>query len=256
MDIKQPRIVSLFSGAGGLDIGFHKAGFKTVFATDIWDKACETLKNNGMSERIFCGDVRQIDFTSLSQEIGGVDCLIGGPPCPPYSQTRHYLIGKADGFQDEKAGFAVPEYFRALETLRPKVFFFENVDGFMFKTHTEAFSFLKDRSEELGYDITFKVINCANYGIPQTRKRFICVGVQKGLGKFEFPKETHLISYAIYTDTLKIKQKIRPISPRQHLYLAPNTVASNNLASLQKLKPHITSNKTENAWRKASRINR
>ena len=57
MDIKQPRIVSLFSGAGGLDIGFHKAGFKTVFATDIWDKACETLKNNGMSERIFCGDV-------------------------------------------------------------------------------------------------------------------------------------------------------------------------------------------------------
>ena len=191
MDMKHPKIVSLFSGAGGLDIGFHKAGFKTVFATDIWDKACETLKNNQMSERIFCGDVRQIDFASLKQEIGDVDCLIGGPPCPPYSQTRHYLIGKADGFQDEKAGFAVPEYFRALETLRPKVFFFENVDGFMFKTHTEAFSFLKDRSEELGYDITFKVINCANYGIPQTRKRFICVGVQKGLGKFEFPKETH-----------------------------------------------------------------
>lgn len=193
MDLNRRKIkvVSLFSGAGGLDIGFHQAGFHTVFATDVWDKACETLRKNHTADEVVCGDIRNIDFKELKSKIGTVDCLIGGPPCPPYSQTRHYLIGKADGFADEKAGFAVPEYFRAVEELRPTVFFFENVDGFSFKTHQEAFSFLKEKSDALGYNISYKVINCANYGVPQTRKRFICVGTKKGLPSFVFPEETH-----------------------------------------------------------------
>ena len=191
MDISTNNIVSLFSGAGGLDIGFHNAGFSTVFATDIWDKACNTLKANNMADEIFCGDIRDIDFRAILQKYGRIDCLIGGPPCPPYSQTRHYLIGKADGFEDEKAGFAVPEYFRALEILKPKVFFFENVDGFSFKTHDYEFSYLKKKADELGYNISYKIVNCANYGVPQTRKRFICVGTLKGLPVFSFPLETH-----------------------------------------------------------------
>lgn len=192
MDLNSaPKIVSLFSGAGGLDIGFHQAGFKTLFATDIWDIACKTLEENKMSEEVFCGDVRDIDFTKLKKKYGEIDCLIGGPPCPPYSQTRHYLIGKADGFEDERAGFAVPEYFRALSELKPKVFFFENVDGFSFKTHQEEFDFLKQKAEENGYNIAYKVVNCANYGVPQTRKRFFCIGSRKDLPVFEFPEETH-----------------------------------------------------------------
>lgn len=191
MDLKKPTVVSLFSGAGGIDIGFKKAGYKTIFATDVWDTACETLKINKMAEDIFCGDIRDINFKDLKNKYGEIDCLIGGPPCPPYSQTRHYLIGKADGFNDERAGFAVPEYFRALKILKPKIFLFENVDGFTFKTHNEEFNYLKETAEKLGYNITYKVINCANYGIPQTRKRFICIGSLKKLPKFEFPKETH-----------------------------------------------------------------
>ena len=139
MDINKPKIISLFSGAGGLDIGFEKAGFRTVYATDVWQTACDTLQKNNMADEVFCGDVRNIDFNALKEKYGDIDCLIGGPPCPPYSQTRHYLVGKADGFDDEHAGFAVPEYFRALEQLRPKVFFFENVDGFTFKTHQYEF---------------------------------------------------------------------------------------------------------------------
>lgn len=191
MDLnKQLKIVSLFSGAGGLDIGFHKAGFKTVFATDIWNLACETLKKNKMADDVFCGDIREINFSKLRERYGKIDCLIGGPPCPPYSQTRHYLVGKADGFEDDKAGFAVPEYFRALAELNPKVFFFENVDGFSFKTHDKEFNYLKEKSKELGYAISYRVINCANYGIPQTRKRFFCIGVRDG-EDFKFPEETH-----------------------------------------------------------------
>lgn len=191
MDIKRPKIISLFSGAGGLDIGFEKAGFRTVFATDIWQTACDTLAKNKMADEIVCGDIRFIEFEKIKDKFGDIDCLVGGPPCPPYSQTRHYLIGKADGFADEHAGFAVPEYFRALKVLQPKIFLFENVDGFTFKTHQFEFDFLKKRANELGYTITYKVVNCANYGVPQTRKRFFCIGVKKEFPPFIFPEETH-----------------------------------------------------------------
>lgn len=182
------NILSLFSGCGGLDLGFKKAGFHTILATDVWDTACRSLELNNAADKVVCGDVRNIDFTTFD---GKVDVIIGGPPCPPYSQTRHYLTEKVGGFQDEKAGFAVPEYFRAIKEVKPKIFLFENVDGFTFKTYKEPMEFLKEQSELLGYNITYKVINAANYGVPQTRKRFICVGIKKEFGTFEFPEETH-----------------------------------------------------------------
>lgn len=182
------KVISLFSGCGGLDLGFKKAGFHTILATDIWDIACKSLELNKAADKIICGDIRNINFNEYRNE---VDIVIGGPPCPPYSQTRHYLVGKAGGFADEKAGFAVPEYFRAISEINPKIFLFENVDGFTFKTYQEPMAFLKEKSEELGYNITYKVINAANYGVPQTRKRFICVGIKKELGTFVFPEETH-----------------------------------------------------------------
>ncbi len=181
-------VVSLFSGCGGLDLGFKRAGFHTIFATDNWKIACDTLVANNVADEILCEDVRNINFSKFHNK---TDVVIGGPPCPPYSQTRHYLTDKANGFNDSKAGFAVPEYFRAIEEINPKAFVFENVDGFMFKTHAEPMAFLKETSERLGYNITFRVVNAANYGIPQTRKRFICVGIKKELGTFIFPEETH-----------------------------------------------------------------
>ena len=182
------RVISLFSGCGGLDLGFKNAGYKTVFATDVWDIACKTLLMNKAADEVICGDIRDMDFKKYK---GKAELVIGGPPCPPYSQTRHYLVNKKGGFEDEKAGFAVPEYFRAIEEIDPKVFVFENVDGFTFKTYEEPMAFLKESSESLGYNITYKVINAANYGVPQTRKRFLCVGVKKELGTFVFPEETH-----------------------------------------------------------------
>ena len=182
------KVISLFSGCGGLDLGFKNAGFRTIFATDIWDVACKTLLMNNAADEIVCGDIRNMDFKKYK---GQADLVIGGPPCPPYSQTRHYLINKKGGFEDEKAGFAVPEFFRAIEEIDPKVFVFENVDGFTFKTYEEPMTFLKDKSASLGYNITYKVVNAANYGVPQTRKRFLCVGMKKELGAFVFPNETH-----------------------------------------------------------------
>ena len=186
--MKRYNLVSLFSGCGGLDLGFKKAGFHTVLATDVWDVACKTLEANNAADNIICGDIRQLDFTQYHNKI---DIVIGGPPCPPYSQTRHYLTNMKGGFEDEKAGFAVPEYFRAIKEVRPKAFLFENVDGFTFKTYQEPMSFLREKSEQLGYNIAYKIVNAANYGVPQTRKRFLCVGLKKELGTFTFPVETH-----------------------------------------------------------------
>lgn len=182
------KIISLFSGCGGLDLGFKKAGFHAIMATDVWDIACKSLIANKMADDVICDDIRNLDFKKYN---GTVDVVIGGPPCPPYSQTRHYLVGKVGGFQDEKAGFAVPEYFRAIEEINPKIFLFENVDGFTFKTYEEPMAFVKEKSKELGYNIMYKVVNAANYGVPQTRKRFICIGIKKEYGTFEFPIETH-----------------------------------------------------------------
>lgn len=182
------KIISLYSGCGGLDLGFKKAGFKTIVATDNWETACNTLLHNKIADQVIKDDIRNISFAKYRNQI---DVVIGGPPCPPYSQTRHYLVDKKRGLEDEGAGFAVPEYFRIVKEVNPNVFLFENVDGFMYKTHKDALDFLIEQSEKLGYNITYKVVNTANYGVPQTRKRFICVGVKKKLGKFIFPEETH-----------------------------------------------------------------
>ena len=69
VDLIKPKVISLFSGAGGLDIGFERAGFKTIFATDIWDIACQTLQNNKIAEEVFCGDIRTLDFSSIAKKI-------------------------------------------------------------------------------------------------------------------------------------------------------------------------------------------
>ena len=82
-------------------------------------------------------------------------------------------------------------YFKAIKELRPKIFFFENVHGFVYKPHRESLEYLEEQSKKLDYEITYDVVNCANFGVPQTRERFICIGVDKKLPKFEFPETTH-----------------------------------------------------------------
>lgn len=187
--MKKLTAISIYSGCGGIDIGFEQAGFKVLYSMDNWDIACQSLKKNNLKKRVECANIRSIDFKKLKKELAvkELDCLIGGPPCPPYSKSRFYLKDKKRALEDENS-FTLQEYFRALKELSPKSFFFENVPGFVFKPHMSAFNYLKKKSDELGYEISFKVLNSANYGVPQIRERFICVGVKKGLPKFIFPE--------------------------------------------------------------------
>ena len=176
-----PNVVSIYSGGGGIDLGFISAGYDICLSTDNWKVACDTLEKNAGSKLVVCDDIRNVDYESLLSSIGmttnGIDVLAGGPPCPAYSKSRFYLTDKKRALEDENS-FTLYEYFRALEEIRPKVFFFENVFGFVYKPHQAAFELLKSRSSELGYTITYKVVNTSFYGVPQTRERFICVGVR------------------------------------------------------------------------------
>jgi DNA (cytosine-5)-methyltransferase 1 len=182
-----PKLISLFSGGGGIDIGFKKAGFKTVLATDNWKIACETLKANKITKNIIHKDIRKINFLNYKNKI---DCLVGGPPCPPYSKSRFYIKSKKRALEDRDS-FTLDYFIKAIKNINPKIFFFENVHGFIYKPHQSAFKFLEYESKKLGYNLTFSVINCADFGVPQMRQRFICVGVKKKLGRFNFPKPTH-----------------------------------------------------------------
>jgi len=192
----QINVVSVFSGGGGIDLGFRQAGYNICFSSDFWSPACDTLKNNHISSIVKCCDIRDLEYekelSMINMTLDDADVLAGGPPCPAYSKSRFYLTQKKRALKDENS-FTLLEFFRALKEVRPKVFFFENVFGFVYKPHQEAFDLLIEKSEELNYELTYKVINAANYGVPQIRERFICVGVRKDFGeKFVFPEETHI----------------------------------------------------------------
>ena len=181
------KILSLFSGAGGIDIGFKSNSFKTYAAVDNWQIACDTLKKNRISDNIICSNIKDVDFKKFKEK---VDIITGGPPCPPYSKSRFYIKEKKRALEDEDS-FTLAYFCKALKIIKPKVFFFENVHGFFFKPHKPALDFFEHECKKAGYILSYKVINCADYGIPQIRQRFICVGSKKNLGKFIFPETTH-----------------------------------------------------------------
>lgn len=187
----KPKIVSIFSGVGGIDMGFEKAGFETIFSSDIWSKACESLKANFPQAEIICDNIKNIDFKKIKQNNDSIDGLVGGPPCPPFSKSRFYRKEKERGIDDEDGFLTISNYFRAVEELNPKFFFFENVQGFVFKPHQSALDFLEEESDRLGYKTFHKVVNSADYGVPQIRQRFICIGVKKEMPDFNFPIPTH-----------------------------------------------------------------
>lgn len=174
-------VVSLFSGGGGLDLGFIEEGYKIIWAVDNDTNAVATYKAN-IGEHIICADINNVNVNSIPH----ADIVIGGPPCQSFS-----LAGKRN-VEDER-GQLVWEYIRIIEQVRPKAFVFENVTGILSAKNSEGkkiIDLLKSAFKEIGYEIEMKTINTADYGIPQRRKRVVIVGLQNGK-RFVFPKPTH-----------------------------------------------------------------
>lgn len=172
------EIVSLFSGAGGLDLGFEKAGFNIIYANEFDSSIWDTYSKNhsGFLDK---RDIRKID----SLEIPDCDGIIGGPPCQSWSEA-----GALKGIDDAR-GQLFYDYIRILKAKQPKFFLAENVVGMLSKRHSEAVENIKKMFVDCGYDLTVTLINVADYGIPQDRKRVFYIGFRKDLNvDFHFPK--------------------------------------------------------------------
>ena len=189
--IKTFKSVSLFSGGGGLDLGFESAGFKSILCTDIEQIACETLKANGIGKIIINKPIEKISNEELKNihGISDLDVVIGGPPCPAFSKSRFYRKEMTHG-TDDPSFSTVIDYFRVIEALCPKFFVFENVHTFAAKRQKGALDYVLNKAKEIGYETNWKVLNALNYGVPQKRQRFILVGHLPGY-IFHFPEITN-----------------------------------------------------------------
>ena len=173
------KIASFFSGAGGLDLGFTKSGFKLAFANDNWSGCWKTFeKNHGIS-------INKKSITDLSlKEIPKVAGFVGGPPCQSWS-----LAGKMRGIKDPR-GKLFYSYIDMVSEKEPMFFLAENVAGILTPRHRQEFMKLLRKFQKIGYNISFKLLNARDYGIPQERKRVFVIGYRDDLDKkFEFPKK-------------------------------------------------------------------
>lgn len=185
-------LISLFAGAGGLDIGFHKAGFHTLWANE-YDKHIIPSYKNHFPKVTF--DSRSITKVA-NCDIPKAEGIIGGPPCQSWSEA-----GAKRGLDDPR-GKLFFEYIRILEHIQPKFFVAENVSGILHSRNKKAFNNIVCMFEEAGYDIFWKQLNASDYDVPQDRKRVFVIGFRKDLKiKFKFPqaqKDKKTLKDAIY----------------------------------------------------------
>ncbi|MDQ6977493.1 MAG: DNA cytosine methyltransferase, partial [Ghiorsea sp.] len=188
--MKKVKVLSLFSGAGGLDLGFHLEGFDIKACIELEKDACDTLELNkdkylSKDTKIYCHDITKLPPESVKNEIGNVDFMIGGPPCQSFSAAGR-RAGGVPGINDTR-GSLFWYYAQYLRTFKPKGFLFENVKGILQANKSQDWEIIKESFRELGYKLTYRILDAADYGTPQHRERVILVG-QLLETPFKFPK--------------------------------------------------------------------
>ena len=201
--------LEIFSGAGGLAKGLEQAGFKHAAFIELNSHACSSLKENFDPEKVYCGDIRDYDLDSLDS----IDVVAGGPPCQPFS-----VGGNGKAHDDSRDMF--PYAIRAIEKLSPKAFVFENVKGLLRASFSEYFEYILlrltypsfanvegddwpdhlkllqqiDAMDYAGtkYNVQYRLLNAADFGVPQTRERVVIVGIRSDIDAgWTFPTPTH-----------------------------------------------------------------
>jgi DNA (cytosine-5)-methyltransferase 1 len=174
-----PSAIDLFAGAGGLSLGLAQAGVLPVCAIEIDTYAADTLASHLPGIDLQCTDICKVD---LSLYRGRVDLVCGGPPCQPFS-SGGLRAASHDGRD------MLPHFVKALEVIRPDAFLMENVPGLAVGSRGAYLAAILNELRELGYFVTWRVLNAADYGVPQNRRRLFVVGSRRR--PFEFPRPTH-----------------------------------------------------------------
>jgi DNA (cytosine-5)-methyltransferase 1 len=170
--------LDLFSGAGGLSLGLKRAGFQAAAAIEVDEDSCATYRNSFPEVNLIASPVQSVDFTGFES----IELIAGGPPCQPFSSGGKQLA-------DKDSRNLNSEFVRAVREARPRAFLLENVPGLAGPTMHMHFKSLLSSLEGLGYTIAWKILNAADYGVPQKRRRLFVVGLRSGT--FEFPAPSH-----------------------------------------------------------------
>ncbi|MBN2918477.1 MAG: DNA (cytosine-5-)-methyltransferase [Lactobacillus sp.] len=175
--------VDLFSGAGGLSLGFEMAGFNNVFSVEYDKKIAESYKKNFPTHNLLVKDIQEItdDEIITLQHNQEVDVVIGGPPCQGFSLAGR--IGRS--FVEDKRNYLFKEFARVVKIIDPKMFVMENVARMISHNKGQTILEIKTEFESLGYNVQYKVLQAADYGVPQKRQRIFIVGTKNK--EFNFP---------------------------------------------------------------------
>jgi DNA (cytosine-5)-methyltransferase 1 len=174
------KVISLFSGCGGLDLGFEKAGFEVPVANEFDPTIFETFKVNHPRTKLIEGDIRNISEDDFPKDVDGI---IGGPPCQSWSEA-----GSLRGIEDQR-GQLFFDYIRVLRKTQPKFFLAENVSGMLANRHSEAVKNILKLFDESNYNVSLTMVNAKDYGVAQERKRVFYIGFRKDLEvDFKFPE--------------------------------------------------------------------
>lgn len=195
----KPKLISLYSGAGGLDYGFEAAGFETGVAVE-WDHdCCKTLRASRPNWHVIERSILDVPTEEMLEACGvgkgEIDLVIGGPPCQPFSKAGYWATGDSLRLEDPRSN-TLSAYLRVVEEALPKAFLLENVQGLAFSGKDEGLKLLLDGLEQINertnsaYRPVFKVLNAANYGVPQVRERVFIIAARNGK-EFQFPEPTH-----------------------------------------------------------------
>ncbi|HGY3148657.1 TPA: DNA cytosine methyltransferase [Morganella morganii] len=214
MTLKKIKTLSLFTGAGGLDIGFKKAGFDILGCVEIEPAYVKTLEQNkgegkffGPNLNIHCQDIREFDPTPYIDI--GIECVIGGPPCQTFSAAGR-RSGGVLGTIDAR-GRLFESYCRILKAVSPEVFVFENVYGLPGANEGQPWREICEAFVELGYKLLHTVVDTADYGVPQHRERLLIVGFRNKALNYKFPAPTHGPDSTTSKDLVSVSDAIQDL---------------------------------------------
>ncbi|QPO22696.1 DNA (cytosine-5-)-methyltransferase [Pseudomonas sp. Y39-6] len=210
------KTISLFSGIGGLDFGFEAAGFETAVALELDRTSCRTMRLN-RDWAVIEADINNVSSQQILEAgklaVGEADVLIGGPPCQPFSKAGYWSKGDSLRLNDPRAD-TLTGYLRVLRDTQPRAFLLENVGGLAYAGKDEGLQYILTGIDQINrevgtrYHVSWRVINCAEYGVPQTRERVFLVGSREGR-EFRFPETTHAKPENLSSDLFSSKEPFR-----------------------------------------------